>query len=274
MLKRQNNSLNRIKQKTYLYAILSSLRKNYNLSLKECELLSNDFIRAYTSDNPDKLIDGQIFYSAVSKDEPSGKPISDCVKIRIKLTIISIDHATLSTTERCRALIYSLPWQALEQNALLTDEDLSFILNISPRTIFRIYKEYKLQKLYIPTRGNYHSFGAGQSHKSETLKLFFQGKLPNEIAFYLHHSLSSIERYIDDFSRVMNGIENNLSIEKLSAVTKLSKNVIRQYFAIYENNKNNDQILGFLRKRAAFSLKKNIFRSKSYAKIKTKRTQI
>ena len=72
----------------------------------------------------------------------------------------------------------------------------------------------------------------------------------------------------------MNGIENNLSIEKLSAVTKLSKNVIRQYFAIYENNKNNDQILGFLRKRAAFSLKKNIFRSKSYAKIKTKRTQI
>jgi len=275
MSKKKNNCVNRIKQKTYLYALVSSLRSNYNMSLKEADLLSNDFIKAYTLDNPSNLIDGQLFYSAIHKDEPAGKPVAACQKKRIKLTLFCHEFILQSPTDKTRDLIYSMPWQALSQDTLLTDEDLAFILNISLRTVFRIYKEYKLRNLYIPTRGNFHSFGAGQSHKAEALKLFFQNKPISKIAFILNHAISSVERYIDDFARTFIGYyDEKYPIDKLSSITKIAKHIILQYIEIFNQYKDHSDMLNFLRKRYYLLKKKKIFRRHFYAKIKTKRNSV
>ncbi len=271
-MRRTDSFVTRIMKKTSLFALISSLRRDYNLSRKEAELLSNDFIYAYTQDNPANLLDGQIFYTAIHKDEPHGKPLSECRKVRIKLTLLSHDFINISSDERNRLLVYSLPYQALSQDALLTDEDLAFILNLSLRTVARIHKEFKASNLYIPTRGNFHLFGAGQTHKGEALKLFFSGKQISEIAFLLNHSAKSIERYIDDFAKVSEAYKKNFSTTKISKLTNISAKVVREYIEIYKkiDKQENQERLEFLKHRVELLEKKSEYRSNFYGKIKRK----
>jgi len=265
-----NNIYSRLKQKTYLFSLISSLTKNYNLSLKAAHLLAEEFIHAYTQDNPKNLLDGQLLYTAIHKDEPAGKPLSSCKKVKIKLTLLSHHFINMSPTQRTRELVYSLSYQALAQSALLSTEDLAFILNVSPRTIARIYKEYQEKGLYLPTRGNYHSFGAGQTHKGEALKLFFAGKQVSEIAFLLHHSIESIERYINDFAKVVVGIKNEFSIKKIAKITKITVKVIKEYVEIYERYKEDEERMAFLTKRVELLEKKSEYGRSFYGKIKQK----
>jgi hypothetical protein len=107
-----------------------------------------------------------------------------------------------------RGLFIPLFWVLISPFlTLLAQEDLTRLLYLSRVTIQRILAEYRRRGDYIPTRGFYHDIGLAPSHKYQVVRLYLRGLQPTEIAKRLCHDLSSVERYLDDFCRVMVALE-------------------------------------------------------------------
>ena len=60
------------------------------------------------------------------------------------------------------------------------------------------------------------------------------GPTPTAIAMRLCHSLSSIERYLDDFCRVAAILDEDLSTLAVSRITDQSPRLVSEYRALYE----------------------------------------
>ena len=65
-----------------------------------------------------------------------------------------------------RVRIQRLLDEALAQGAVATQEDLAQALHVSLRTIKRDCAA-QAQEVYLPTRGNLHGIGRGQTHKAQ-----------------------------------------------------------------------------------------------------------
>lgn len=65
--------------------------------------------------------------------------------------------------------------EALDQDGLLTQEDLAVLLCSSRRTIRRDIKELKQQGIDVPTRGLIQDIGPGVTHKSKIVKMWLEG---------------------------------------------------------------------------------------------------
>lgn len=259
-MKRVKYLSQRLKTKSLLFYLITRLNKYYDLSIAESELLSWEIIEHLYKSNKEYLSDGQIWYTAVHKDEPAGKALAQCEKVRIKLTLHHPDDLTAADTRSLKKiLVHRLPYEALKQDGVLTVEDLSRILFTSEKTIRRLIAEYRQDEIFIPLRGYYKDIGPGSSHKSQTIRLYLKGFQPSKIATLLSHHLHSIERYIDDFCVVMMAIEEGYSVPRIARNTKLSERIAREYKAIYDEYKNNtDYKVTFdrLRERLAYLLKK------------------
>lgn len=253
--------LQRLKAKTQFFYFVARLNTHYDLSLAEAETLSREILEEISRDDREALRDGQIWYTAVHKDEPAGKPLAPCRKVRVKLTLHHPDDLEVQDIRSLKAiLVHRLPWEAIEQDATLTVEDLARILLTSEKTIRRLLAEYRDKDVFIPLRGYYKDIGPGATHKSQAVRLYLKGYQPSKIATYLAHHIQSIERYLDDFCVVMMALEEGYGPARIARNTKLSERLVKEYQAIYEEFKDNPEYqvtLGRLRERLAYLIKKN-----------------
>ena len=142
---------NRLIEKTDFLRLSMDFRRDFNLSNVEAQALASRFFEENEKMNPSSLREGQIWYSALKKDEPPGKPIKDCAKLRVKLTLFppsdledSFPQDSSNNPKGIRKkLVLRLATEAVEQRAVLSVEDLARLLITSTRTIRRIIKEYK-----------------------------------------------------------------------------------------------------------------------------------
>jgi len=252
--------LNRLKTKTWLYYFITRLNTHYDLSLAEAEILSKEILEEVANANKETLSEGQIWYTAIHKDEPAGKSLAQCRKVRVKLTLHHIDDLDVGDICSLKAiLVHRLSWEAIEQDGALTIEDLSRILFTSEKTIRRILAVYRNKEVFIPIRGYYKDIGAGTTHKTQAIRLYLKGFQPSKIATYLAHHIQSIERYLDDFCLVMMALEEGYGPVRIARNTKLSERTVKEYQALYEAYKDEPDyqvILGRLRERLSYLLKK------------------
>jgi hypothetical protein len=99
--------------------------------------------------------------------------------------------------------IQRLLGEAIEQGAVATQEDLAQVLQVSVRTIKRDCAALQKQGISLPTRGNLHNIGRGQTHKAQIVRRWLLGETYDQVAFHTRHSLTCIKRYIQTFSRVL-----------------------------------------------------------------------
>lgn len=252
---------NRLKSKTQFLRFITRLNSHYNLSLAAAELLSKEIIEEVSNSSKEALRDGQIWYTAIHKDEPAGKALSKCRKVRIKLMLQDPEDLDIKDIHSLKAiLVHRLPWEAIKQDATLAIEDLARILFTSEKTIRRLIAAYRSEEIFIPIRGYYNDIGPGRSHKSQAVRLYLKGFSPTKIANFLAHALSSIERYLNDFCIVMLGIEEGYSAARIARNTKLSERLVKEYEALYKGYKDNSDYqvrLNQLRDRLEYLLKKN-----------------
>ena len=263
-MKRTKSMLDRYYQKTFSAWLLRVLQERYSLSIAASESLIRFLLVVLRKVVSNSLLDGQQWYQAISKDEPAGKPLSSCEKVRVKLTLLTDEDLKIRGKDGLRALhsvqVYRLTEEAFEQGALLTIEDLAILMNLSVSTIKRIIAAYRLEGIDILTRGTYKDIGPGISHKARIVQLFLQGYTESEITTRTNHSLKSIERYLIDFIRVFTLTEQGLSADQIRVATRLSPKVIRDYSHLYETySKRSDcqDRLEELRQYYHLNLKKN-----------------
>lgn len=231
----------RLATKTDEHSLAQSLMTRYRMSVAEAECLTDELRQKQASEDPTALVDGQLFYTAIDLDEPAGKPLVKCNTRRIRLTLFTAEDLSYRAEHGLAALqallVSRLCQEACQQGALLAQEDLTRLLLLSRATVQRILAQYRRRGDYVPTRGYYHDIGPVPSHKHQVVRLYLHGVQPTEIAQRLCHHLSSVERYLDDFCRVMAALEAGFSPAAIERFSGHSSHLVGEYQQLYERFK-------------------------------------
>lgn len=132
-----------------------------------------------------------------------------------------------------RVRIQRLLDEALAQDAAATQEDLAQVLHVSVRTIKRDCKVLEGQGIYLPTRGKLQGVGRGQTHKAQIIGCWLRGETYDQIALHSHHSLSSIQRYIGAFVRLVDLHQQDFADSEIALVLEMSVSLVQEYLAVY-----------------------------------------
>lgn len=242
-MQERKNPLSRIELKSYEGEFLYELINSYELSPKLSEQI---LISAKTSLlRTRELREGQLVGIVVGLDEKSGKSVEKMKKKKVVLTLNNglEDMTVLGKFGRSglrQTIIQRITAEAIEQGGVLSQEDLSYYLNCSKRTIKRDILAIRKRGITVTTRGVLHNIGRGQTHKAEIIKLYLEDYTYSEIKRKTRHSIGAIKRYLESFSKVLMakhfGI-NNLS--ELSSITGLSKYLLQQYIKILSDSELN-----------------------------------
>ena len=243
--------------------LFNFIHQGTNCSAFETNVIVDEIASKINLFSPNSILPGQLFYSAVSADEPAGKEISNCEKKNIILTLISPkeDNVKLTSQQIRQKKIIRLANEALEQGALLTQEDLSVILNTNVRTIRKDIKILKEKNEIVPLRGVQKDIGRSISHKVFIINEYLAGVERVDLINRTKHSLHSIERYLTSFGRVIFLYRQNLQLEEISYVVRHSKRLVEEYVQIYEENKGNLFKMGRILELTGEKYKKKVKKS-------------
>ena len=135
-----------------------------------------------------------------------------------------------------RRRIQRLLDEAVAQGAAASQEDLARVLNVSVRTIKRDCAALQEQGVYLPTRGHLQGIGRGQSHKVLVVRRWLAGATHDQIARQTHHSIVSVRRYVQAFTRVMQLHQEGLAAEEVALLLGLGQQLVQEYVDIFHQS--------------------------------------
>jgi AraC-like DNA-binding protein len=232
------NSVQRLNDKSPLHALQVELQQGYALSPVEAQVLAQrlreiiDEQTGYTRDL------GQIIYQAIAVEEPAGKALKDCRKVPVQLTLFDEHDPEVLAQEGPivlrRIRVHRLAHEALMQGGALSQEDLAALLGVSLKSIKRIFADYRDQGTPLPARGEIQDMGRGVSHKIPVIRRYVQDLSFTHIARELNnHGIQSMARYLRHFALVMILEDRGLSPQQMQSVIGISLNLIEEYRQLY-----------------------------------------
>jgi len=225
--------LKREQTKTTEGEFLYELKTSYELSPKVSESIIETAKKYLLRDR--NLREGQIEVTLISIEERAGKLAENMNRRRIVLTIDNVIEDRKTEREFGRISLRQIRIQritdeAIEQDGIMSQEDIARVLNCDTRTIQRDIQDIKQKGIEVITRGVLHNIGRGQTHKVKIVGMYLDGNTYSEIKLKTRHSIGAIKRYIESFMKVL--AVNKYGIKGLntrSIVTGLSENLVRQY---------------------------------------------
>ena len=263
MKARENLYFKRQETKTSEGEFIHELLSSYELSIKLSEQILQSAKEILLREGI--LKEGQIEVTVIEIEEQAGKTIEKMEKKKIRLTIDSVIEDIETKKEFGRRglreiRIQRISQEAIEQDGVLSQEDLSRYLSCDVRTIRRDIEKIKQRGIEVITRGVLHNIGRGQTHKKKIIGLYLEGYFYADIKLQTQHSLGAIKRYIQEFTKVYMSMERGIKEEnEISTVTGISTNLIRQYKEILQESKGNkirQQKLGFIKQQRSRGVKK------------------
>jgi DNA-binding Lrp family transcriptional regulator len=189
------------------------------------------------------LKEGQIEVTVIEIEQRAGKTIEKMEKKKVKLTIDNgiEDIEVLQEFGRInlrQVKIERITQEAIEQEGVLSQEDISKYLGCTVRTIQRDIKQIKRKGIEVVTRGYLHNIGRGQTHKVKIIGMYLDGKTFSEIKLTTRHSIGAIKRYLESFTKVLMAQSKGIyRIKDISAVTGLSETLVKQYAELIKESK-------------------------------------
>lgn len=235
------NEINRRQVKSSEGEFIWELKNSYELSPKLSEQIlitaKESLLRDY------QLREGQIEVTVIGIEERSGKVIEKMQKKKVRLTIDNGIEDIESLKEYGRIglreiKIQRITEEAIEQGGVLSQEDISKILQVSLRTVKRDIRKIKQRGIEVVTRGYLHNIGRGQTHKVKIVGMYLDGKTYSEIKLSARHSSGSIKRYLESFTKVLMAQSRRIYERKqISAVTGISEGLVKQYLELIRESK-------------------------------------
>jgi DNA-binding CsgD family transcriptional regulator len=217
---------------------------------------------------------GKISLVAVAADEPAGKPVANCKKQTVCLTLHrgKIDDLLFQQHGPAgfrQARILDLCQQALSQGALLTSEDLAYrIFFVTPRTISRdlILVRKAHPNVLIPMRSTLHDLGPVLTHRIQIIRLALQGKTTTQICQIMHHSPEAVANYLSTFTRCVQLARKEMQAGQIAFLLRRGISLIKAYLDILEEcqrDRNMDYHLDELLRIGSCGGEKKIARGRS-----------
>ncbi len=244
-----SNLYKRLHSKSVKNAIINNISNDFNLTPILAEAYFNQ-IKNYFLEHADiDLASGQMQYLAVDDREPAGKPVTLCKKVSVRLTVHNVDedlevYKKEGLTGLRHHRLLRVTKEAIEQGALLSYEDIAFILTTSVITIKRDMAALRRSGRTIPSRGWRHDMGRGSTHKTQILDMYLSNYQFSEIENRTHHSETAVKRYIQDFYKIILLHIKGFSIDQIRITTGFSNRLIGEYIELFKkyNRQNNDRL--------------------------------
>jgi hypothetical protein len=122
---------------------------------------------------------GQMRVTVVSVKEPSGKPLAAMKKLDVVVTVDGgledlevLKQFGVQGQRRVRLL--RMTEEAVDQDGVLTQEDLARLCQGDVRTIRRDIVALRSAGHWVPTRGTVKEIGRGQSHKAKIVEMYLK----------------------------------------------------------------------------------------------------
>ncbi len=231
----------RDQNKTTEGEFLYELRTSYELSPKVSESILHTAKHHLLRDK--LLKEGHIEITVLCIEERSGKMIEKMEKLRV---IVMLDNGIEDSqilrehgrVPLRRIRIQRMTDEAIEQNGIMSQEDLARVLRCDIRTIQRDIKAIRTRGIEVITRGVLHNIGRGQTHKVKIVGMYLEGSTYSEIKLRTSHSVGAIKRYLESFVKVLAAMHYGIDeIKIISTVTGLTENLVSQYRELIEQSR-------------------------------------
>jgi biotin operon repressor len=238
--KMNNREMERLQAKTPEKRFLQLLEQEFDYAPKVAQAVLEE-AQACLLGTPGPLRPGQVRAILTQYDARHGRALRDTPMTEVVWTVDAglEDRQVLQQHGRPalrRVRIQRLLDEALAQGAIATQEDLAQALHVSGRTIKRDCVTLKAQGVYLPTRGNLHGIGRGQTHKAQIVGLWLRGATYDQIARQTRHSVPAIQRYVQTFVRVVDLYQQGFSDSQIALLLNVSLALVREYLAVYQQN--------------------------------------
>jgi len=249
---KKRETLRRLDSKTLDAKFLTEVRNGLNCSPFEAEAVLDVVKEVYfpfLDEQSVKAPPGKVTLIAVSADEPAGKPVADCEKQSVCLTIHrGIEDDRILQGQGAAGFrqgrIVDLCQEALSQGALLTREDMAYrVFFVSTRTITRDLKVLREQDpdIVIPFRSTIHDIGPVLTHRTRIVKLALEGKTMTQICHIMKHSPQAVNNYLATFARCVYLKGRDMQVGQIAFLLRRGKGLVQQYLDIItecESDKN------------------------------------
>jgi hypothetical protein len=189
---------------------------------------------------------GRIRFLCASRRAKHGKPLGEQDMVRVTLTLDNgVEDLDVLRDQGSIALrqlrVLRLTEEAYIQGGLLTQEDLSRLLQVSIRTIRNDIIDLIRDGNTVHTRGYEHDIGRGVSHKTRIIDLHLSGFTYDEIMRQTRHSAHAIKRYVSTFGRLLLLISHGMEeIRELSRLLNQSDRLTKEYLVLFRKYKRGD----------------------------------
>lgn len=239
----KREELERLESKTLDAQFKSVIRDGMNCSPFEAEAVLEAVREVYgaalgTAETA--VLPGRIVLVAVDAEEPAGKPVSDCAKRTIRLTV----HRG-AQDDRClqeggadafrQSRIIDLCQEAMSQGALLTREDLAYrVFFVSPRTISRDLHALRQADPMrpIPLRSTVQDIGPVLTHRTQIVRLALEGKTTSQICSIMKHSPAAVANYLSTFTRCAQLAKENMQAGQIAFLLRRGKGLVQRYLEL------------------------------------------
>lgn len=250
--KYRNSAFGRPEQKTLHNILKRELLYNfgYEDKLAIADLLVErmiELVREYSPD-PAGLKPGQILWLAVDVDAPPTRGRTmDMTQMRpVILTLVHADDLRRRKEGQDWYAIFPdvvarLFKEAYEQGGVLAIPDIVALCGCCYARAQRARQRWEKQhNELLPTRGTIHDLGSFPTHKAKIVALHLQGMNTQEIGRLTHHAPECVDRYLDDFERVLmlyRKLGKGRSVNKIAFYTGLSHGLVEQYLSIIKEHR-------------------------------------
>lgn len=233
-----NDIILREQAKTREQEFLRVLEQEFRLAPRVAQAVLAE-AEAHLRANETALPAGQIEVLLAERRAGVSQPLAETRKQRVYWTVDggASDRAVLrqyGSSGLRQMRIQRLLSEALEQGAVASQEDLALALTVDLRTIKRDFKTLQAQGVLLPSRGYLHAVGRGQTHKSQIVRRWLQGESYDQLAHSTRHCLSSIQRYIQLFVRVVALHEQQQSASQIAFLLQCSERLIEEHLVLYQ----------------------------------------
>ena len=239
----KREELNRLECKTLEAQFKTTIREGLNCSPFEAEAVIevvHEVYGAALGGSEAAALPGRIWLVAVDADEPAGKPVAECRKRTVGLTV----HRG-GRDDRClqgqgadgfrRSRIPDLCQEALSQGGLLTREDLAYrVFFVSPRTISRDLQALRTAdpQTPIPLRSTVHDIGPVLTHRTRIVRLALEGKTTSQICRIMRHSPAAVANYVFTFTRCAQLAKENMQAGQIAFLLRRGRGLVERYLAL------------------------------------------
>ena len=191
----------------------------------------------YLSGTPKLPVPGKLALVAVDADEPAGKPVADCQKRTVVLSVHrgAVDDRLMQEQGPAafrQARIPDLAQEALSQGALLTREDLAYrVFFVGPRTISRDLSILRCKQPLtpVPLRSTVQDMGPVLTHRVQIVRLALEGKTTTQICRIMRHSPAAVANYLSTFIRCAQLAEQQMQAGQIAFLLRRGRGLIQKY---------------------------------------------